>query len=269
MRGTGVLSDEMANAAELTTQVARLEERVTNHIRFFWAVVAVGCVWLGWISSQVYQIRGSVNPLVAAHQLTKAASEPLDTQSQAEVLKAIAGAKKSQVPIPTPVLAEVGKSFIAASEKDQRPWQTVQALMEYRSNINSLTYVFPQTSPPPETTHFDVKLLPERSLPEVSYLDLGVPIIDAARFQQIGKATNDGVNIGPSRLMLSGGATSLDDRDIAHVNFVGVEVHYSGNPAMLEDVLFINCTFVFDNSERGRMLAENIISSRNVTFATS
>jgi hypothetical protein len=57
--------------------------------------------------------------------------------------------------------------------------------------------------------------------------------------------------------------------DIAHVIFVGVEVHYSGLPVRLADLLFVNCTFVFDNVDRSRMLAESIITFQSVNFPTS
>jgi hypothetical protein len=269
IRDTGVLSDEMANAAELTTQVARLEERVTNHIRFFWAIVAAAFIWGGWISLEITQIRGSVNPLVAAHQLTAAANYPTDAKSQAEVLRATERAKQSQVPIPTPVLAEAGKSFVAASKTDPQAWQTVKILMEYRSNVNSLTFVFPSTGLVSQNTIFALKGVLGKNPPQVSSAAAGAPIAEAARLQEIGKPTNGNVTIGTSHLLLTGGATSLDNMDIAHAIFVGVEVHYSGAPSLLDDVLFVNCTFVFDNSERSRMLAENIIASRNVTFPSS
>jgi hypothetical protein len=237
---TGVLSDEMANAAELTSQVARLEERVTNHIRFFWTVVAAGFLWLGWISFQVSQIRGSVNPLVASLQLTKAANFPLDSKSQSDVARAIEKAKQSQVPIPTPVLAEAGRSFVAASAKDPEAWKTVKLLMEYRSNVNSLIFVFPTTGAVADDTIFATKTIPGKPQPQVGVITSGIPIAEAARFQIIGQPTNSGVKLGPTHVILSGGATTLDNMDIAHAIFVGVEVHYSGAELLLEDTLFVN-----------------------------
>jgi hypothetical protein len=43
--------------------------------------------------------------------------------------------------------------------------------------------------------------------------------------------------------------------------FENVEVHYRGGPVILKGVVFINCKFVFDNDERGRSLADAILSS--------
>jgi hypothetical protein len=256
----------MATAAELTTQVARLEERVSNHINFFRVGAVIFLGWLGWMSVQVYQIRSSVNPLVSTHQLTKAAEHPTDPKSQTEVLRVIGKAKESQIPIPTLVLAEAGKSFSEASERDPNAWKTVSVLMEYRTNVNAITFIFPPAKAPPEDTHFFAPKISGKPAPQLSFVESGTPIAVAARLQAIGKPTNTGVNLGPTHLILSGGATSLDNMDIAHTFFVGVEVHYSGADTILDDVLFVNCTFVFDNSARSRMLAENIIASKNVNF---
>ena len=41
----------MANASELTVSIAKLEERVTNNIKFFWVVVAFGFVWLSALTT--------------------------------------------------------------------------------------------------------------------------------------------------------------------------------------------------------------------------
>ena len=77
---------------------------------------------------------------------------------------------------------------------------------------------------------------------------------------------NREVKTGPIALQMFGGATSLDRMNIAHVTLVGVEVHYSGEPVVLQDVFFVNCTFVFDYSDRSSTLAEEIVSSRKVSF---
>jgi len=62
--------------------------------------------------------------------------------------------------------------------------------MEYRTNVNSLTFVFPSTATPAETTYFFVPPIPEKPLPQVQEVRAGVPIAQAARMQEIGKPTN-------------------------------------------------------------------------------
>jgi len=262
-------TEDMASAAELTRIVDTLVERVSNHIKFFWAVITVIFLWNGAISVQLYVLNGDVKQLLQPHQLEKAAAQPTALKSQNEVARIFAETKKSQTPIPPTVLANAGKSFIAVSEKDPGAWKTVQAFMEYRSYINSLTFVIPPTSAPPEPTYFEMDTIPGKPVPQLSFIPRGVPITDAARLQHIGKPTNPSVKLGPSNLIMMGGAGNLDKMEIAHVIFVGVELHYTGADLRMEDAFFVNCTFVFDNDYRSRMLAESIISSRNVTFSPS
>jgi hypothetical protein len=56
----------LATAAELTTIVATLDERVKNHIRFFWTAVAFGFVWLAAITGLVVHTNGSVDRVAKA-----------------------------------------------------------------------------------------------------------------------------------------------------------------------------------------------------------
>ena len=59
---------------------------------------------------------------------------------------------------------------------------------------------------------------------------------------------------------------NIDGKRIRHVVFDNVEIHYSGKPLILEDVTFINCAFVLENTEPGRKLGEEILASSPVNF---
>jgi hypothetical protein len=266
------LIEDMATAAELTRIVDRLEERVGDHIKFFWTIVAVGFAWLGAISGTLYLMNGSLvelRSLLAPQRLTKSAAQATNPQAPKQVPQIIEQAKKSNVLIPTDVVADAGRIFATASTKNPDAWSAVTTLMEYRTYLNGLTFLFPSTGMEPEDTHFDLNNVPGKDPPALSFVQQGTPITSAARFQRIGHPTNPKVAIGPVHLIARGGALSLDEMDIAHVIFDGVEVHYSGKQAMLEDVVFVNCTFVFDNSERSRMLAQSVVSSLFVNFGLS
>jgi hypothetical protein len=129
-----------------------------------------------------------------------------------------------------------------------------------------LTFNLPTTGVQPEPTRYNTKKISGKPSIQLNYLASGVPLAQAARFDSIGTANNPDVRLAPERLFASGGATSLDGMDIAHVVFFGVEVHYGGAQAILRDVIFVNCTFVFDNSKRTRALADEILASRNISF---
>jgi hypothetical protein len=68
-------------------------------------------------------------------------------------------------------------------------------------------------------------------------------------------------------LTLVGGATDITGIYMRHVFLRNVEVHYSGGPLHLDDVTFIDCKFVFDNTENARRLAQAILSIQRVTFS--
>ena len=77
---------------------------------------------------------------------------------------------------------------------------------------------------------------------------------------------------GPHRfsgrgLFLRGGAFSLDSRYAKQVVFIGMEIHYSGKPLVLENVVFINCWFVFDNNERGWKFARQLLDRPLISWS--
>jgi hypothetical protein len=56
----------LATAAELTTIVATLDERVKNHIRFFWTAVAFGFLWLAALTGLIIHTSQSVDRVAKA-----------------------------------------------------------------------------------------------------------------------------------------------------------------------------------------------------------
>jgi len=266
----GLLEEEMATASELTTKVATLEERVANHIKFFWASISLGAAWLAagtFLLLSVNSKVGEIQVLLAAQRLDKAASQPDLRTSPREAKKAVEDAIKTNTILPAKLISDAGKSFASASAKNPEAWPVLTTLMDYRSHLNGLVFVFPPTGAVPEDTEFELNPVPGKDRPIIAFVRNGVPIQDAARLEKIGKPTNPNVKVGPVHLIARGGAFNLDGWNIAHVIFFGTEVHYSGAPIILEDVLFVNCTFVFDNADRSRSLAEKITSSEFVTFA--
>ena len=141
--------------------------------------------------------------------------------------------------------------------------------MEYRSYVTSLTFDLPQTSTLAEDTRIKVHEIAGKPSPHFSFISLGGPIAQAGHIQFLGETMNPNVKVGPAKYFGSGGATSLDNMDISHVVYFGTEIHYSGELVHLEDVVFVNCTFVFDNGNRSRMLAENILTSEIINFTAS
>lgn len=180
----------------------------------------------------------------------------------------IAEVKKAGVRIPDQVLSDSGKSFILASAKDPGAWKTAEVLINYKSEINQIGFLFPSSGLLPEESHFAIADVPGKDIPHFSMVPVGVPTDRVARFQRIGQPTNVGIKVGPSTLILSGGAVDIEGMDIAHTIFHKVEVHYKGGPLLIEDVMFINCIFIFNNTEQPRLLAASILGSKSVSFST-
>lgn len=74
-------------------------------------------------------------------------------------------------------------------------------------------------------------------------------------------------SLGNPVLIGTGGYMSLDGMHLRHVLLNSVEIRYSGKALLLEDVAFLNCTFVMDNTEPSRDLAQAIATSANVKFS--
>ena len=258
---------EMANAQELTRTVDRLEERVTNHIRFFWAVVAFGFVWLGVGTGVVLSIRTDVSILSRPQKIVAAAANPTNPKNQAQAASILAASKKDSHPIPPPAIEEAGKSFVDAAPKDLGAWKVALAFASYRSSLNM----------PPTTRgltlsenlyHYTIRRIADKNPPVFSFSEEALPIKQAARLYFMGEDWNSSAATGPTWIFLSGGVASVDAMDIRRVVFKDVEVHYSGQALIMDDSVFVNCSFVFDNNEPARNFSLALLSSNNVSFKT-
>ena len=118
-----------------------------------------------------------------------------------------------------------------------------------------------------ESTRYEPRRVTSGRAPELfETKNTGVPIAEAARLEAIGKNLNPGVKTGPRLLILRRGATSLDGMYLRNIILDNREVYYTGQPLILENVIFSNCKFVLGNDIRGRQLAGSILTSPSVTF---
>ena len=92
---------------------------------------------------------------------------------------------------------------------------------------------------------------------------------DAAHYEVIGEDLNKGESRGIAEVLISGSSVRLDDHYLRHIAFNGVEVHYAGGALRMDDVIFVNCTFVFDNTLHSRSLSNTLLASSHVNFSTA
>lgn len=199
--------------------------------------------------------------------LSEAAQKPTSPETQKEARQIIEDATNKKLSIPTGAVAVAGQSFLSVSSTDPGAWDTAKALLDYRSSLNSGEL--------PDTQRNLYKPLDENDRTYYAYNAVNgripsfkgwskAPINEAARMELIDKPTPRG-QFGNRSLLAFGQTIILDDLYLRHVVFIGVEVHYSGGPAILDDVLFIGCRFVFDNDANTRLLASSILDQTRVT----
>ena len=258
-------------------RLATLEEKANSHIKFFWGISAVFALWLAGISVILFQINGklgnlgsNITTLRLPQQIEKASFEPQDPKSQAQALSVIKQAKSTATILPEPVVQRSGMRFIDASRIEPSAWPVALEFVSYRSLLN-ITYK--PTSPiaplPVGEWKYSIMAKKGNPQPELKMSKWGVPSDQAATFDRIGIDQNSGIPTGPAFMFLVGGVTSLDDMHIRSVIFEGVEVHYTGKPLILENSVFINCTFKIDNNEPGRHLGKIMLASDTINFEKS
>jgi hypothetical protein len=145
----------------------------------------------------------------------------------------------------------------------------IAKFVDYRSQLNSSEFPanlldryrqFPAAS-----TDFNV-LRPEASSPSPAFFSFGgdVQQQDAFRAELIDKPLANKAPLGRHSFLLVGGAVKLDGMRYVQAIMDGVEVHYSGGPVILKDVVFVNCKFVFDNVPNARTLADDVLGSTHL-----
>ena len=120
--------------------------------------------------------------------------------------------------------------------------------------------------PPGKVWRYDLPYS-EQNKPAMQFSDqMGVPAKEAARLEVIGNDLNRELPEGPARITITGGVATLDSHYIRQVVFRQVEIHYSGQSVILENVVFIDCKFIFDNDDNGREFGRVLLANARVTF---
>jgi hypothetical protein len=212
--------------------------------------------------------RGIELQLVSLRALT-AANQPLKKQNQDAAKELLAQAKKKLTPpIPEATVQQAGGNFIEASSQDQGAWKVALDFVSYRSWLN--VSVFPPTTQAlytpvneSEMAYYTPHYITGR--PATFKSTGSVPLSERALLEPIDEPAKVTAQSGNSSLLAFGGTQVLDGMHFRHVVLIGVEVHYSGSPLVLEDVLFVDCTFVMDNDRPARTLGDAILASSKVT----
>lgn len=210
---------------------------------------------------------------VFAKELQAAAANPNDPQSSTTVSHILNEALNSKQKIDPAVVSNAGVSFLysAGIDNNQQAWISALQVMNYRSAaiIPTGRTVKPAYAPPGGRTSYLIgDRVPGKPLPQLQNIPNPVAPEDEAHFEALGKNLNANLSWGSPELILKGGAINIDGKFVEHVVFEGVEVHYTGQPLKLRDVVFDHCTFEFNNTSSSRELAKVMLSVSRVDFET-
>jgi ABC-type multidrug transport system fused ATPase/permease subunit len=201
-----------------------------------------------------------------------ASSAPTKPQNQAAAKQLLAeSSQKSIPPIPASVVQQSGDSFVSAAIEDPKAWEVALKFASYRSWLNpevKLSDYSPYDEP---HDRFTSKLVPGKQRSRL--FAFGAAPIDsdkATAMEELGPGAEpltlpQPSKVGHSILLVLGGAISVDGMYMRHVVFENVEIHYSGEKGVFQDVTFVNCQFVFDNNANSRTLITRILASQSVT----
>jgi hypothetical protein len=223
---------DMANAAELTVQIGKLEERVNNHIKFFWGVAAAGFAWLAILSLLLYNINNNVKTLAVAQADTpakivaKLLSEPQTSSAKvASNLNAAAtilrASKIGKVKPESSVLSTVSSKLAEAQTKYPdlpEVWQTTGVFITYKSEARL---------PVSQNTPFLTRGIGCNSQAGGAgwiFSNCEVTLEDIAE-----RITGSTVNGSP-----------------APFTFIHCIVHYSGGRIPAKQLTFVDCNFSFE-----------------------
>ena len=78
---------------------------------------------------------------------------------------------------------------------------------------------------------------------------------------------NKGQSRGKQVILIENGGIKLDGYLLKSVVLRKMMIIYSGGPVQLENVIFVNCTFVLENEAAQRRFATAVLSNPEVTFS--
>jgi len=237
-------NDDMATAAELTTKVATLEERVANNIILFRVVVGFGFVWLAAITWLLIQIKGTVDHLAQAQ-----ASVPVQVVGR---LLGNSAASKAEIAANLNAAATILQtSKVGPSKPDSSALRTVSAkLSEIQQEYPDLLQVWQATG----------AFISYRSSARKTPIDTK---------QCTNTVQKEGMVIANCEVALEDLARHVSGNTLNGLplpfTFVNCIVHYRGGSIPAKRLTFINCVFRFDVTSQPPR--EGVLAMRQLTTA--
>ncbi|MGA7767982.1 MAG: hypothetical protein WCA27_17375 [Candidatus Sulfotelmatobacter sp.] len=188
-------------------------------------------------------------------------------------------AKKSQRKIDVATLVSLGQSVAGFSDSADREisqlaWRVTLQIINYRSFLNAdhspLGHESFVTNSEVSMNRFLLHLTYKPPV-GVSWSPEYVPIDQAFIYKKIGDTRPPS---GHAHLLVSGAAESsevmIDGYHLKNVIFNHLKIRYAGGPLIMENVYFVNCTFVdLQPTHSGELFANAVLEQVPVNFTTS
>src|SRR5882762_1058598 len=130
-----------------------IEERLNNHIKFFWCVIAAVLGALGFLAVELYRINGHLGELdglkenVTKVELQTQAllPQPAFDKTLPDLRSVIATARKENIRVPPKVIEGLQSKLLAADSTAPEFWPTVAEFISYRSLVLSTPLTYPHS----------------------------------------------------------------------------------------------------------------------------
>ncbi len=150
-----------------------IEERLNNHIKFAWGVIAATLGVLGCMAVELYRINRHLGEIdgfkqeVTKIELQTQASLPQPAFEKAlpDIRSAVATARKDRIKVPPAVIEGLRSKLLASDSSAPDFWPTLSEFVSYRS---SLSYRASAAAAPVPTMAYSMKKIPDcvDSLPQ-------------------------------------------------------------------------------------------------------
>ena len=187
----------------------------------------------------------SIETALVGFRLSQAAINPADKRSQTEAKQLIASAHGSSIELPSSVVEQAGKSFVAVASKEPSAWDVALQFLNYRSYLNSVSEPKGETRPIPD-------FWSKYEIPKAN-IDFALGTLKWQGFSrppdvpQLRLLSAPDLNIlqpsGPQFLVVTNPSVVLDNLYARRVIFKDSVITYNGGPLKLDEVYFVNCTF--------------------------
>ncbi|HXM09656.1 MAG TPA: hypothetical protein VN946_06895, partial [Terriglobales bacterium] len=209
----------------------------------------------------------NIEAAVIERSLRENADDPSDPQNIREVKKTLIRAEASNIKVNPNVVEREGKRFLNASTNDPDVWKTALAFVDFRSFLNSQLLDSSKFAAY-EATNYHIPaghvLVPPS---DVAQSSVGSKSPDIPQFRELDEPDkNQSVSVGPSFLLFKGGVLVIDDLYLKRIIFRNTTIAYRGGRIVLENVVFLDCTFDITQGPKGQSVAAALLGGPSVNF---